>query len=193
MNKSAIFILPATIFLVFLCGCSDWQSGASNNKNRIAAKTANNINQNVFVSGNENSYEPAETIKPINDKSSDGNEIKSCSPEKLYRGDILTVKFNQPHSGYSAILRMSDGKWFFLDYAEKSTPLWSVETLKTLSEIKINPETAVNTTNSEKPEKIFNKTEKYRIMISDQDFGQDDPPVTGICIVEYVNEQRPQK
>jgi hypothetical protein len=52
----------------------------------------------------------------------DVGEIKSCSPSKLYRGDVLTVSLKTPHGRYAAIRRMNGSKWFFL-YGENSEPI----------------------------------------------------------------------
>lgn len=93
-------------------------------------------------------------------------DIKSCSPEKLFRGDVLTVSSKVPHGRYAAIRRMNGSKWFFL-YGENSEPMWNDQSFTDLSEITINSETAYNSTNvddGKKPEKIFTKTGVYRVL-----------------------------
>lgn len=190
MNK--FFNLILLSLLAFLAGgCNLSQSAAPNNLNAAAAKptVAPTTNANA-AAPNENSS-PAAVNAAKSTDDGDTGDIKTCSPEKLYRGEILTVALKQPHGNYLAIRRMSDTRWFFLNDAERSQPVWNRAEFKMLSEIKINPETAVNATNNpETPEKIFNRPGKYRVMVSDEDFGQDDPPVTGICEVEYFHQKR---
>lgn len=189
MSKSLNLILLSCFFLAFLNGCNRSQTAAQNNKNTVVVKPTANPNTKT-ATANENSLSAANANTADAVSQTDDGEIKSCSPEKLYRGEILTVNLTQPHGDYAAIRRMNDDKWFFLNDAERSEPVWSRAEFKTLSAIKINTATAVNTTNSETAEKIFNKTGKYRVMVSDQDFGQDDPLVTGICEVEYFHQKR---
>lgn len=192
MSKSLNFILLSSFVLVLLgSGCNRLQSAATNNRNTATA--APTVNANANNAPNQNSRPIVNANAADKTSLADDDEIKSCSPEKLYMGAVLTVTFNQPHGGYAAIRRMNDNKWFFLNDAENSEPVWGLAEFKTLSEIKINAATAVNTTNSETAEKIFNKTGKYLVMVSDQDFGQDDPPATGICEVEYVHQKRLKK
>jgi len=122
-------------------------------------------------------------------------EIISCTPEKIYRGETLTVAMKTPHGIYSAIRREKGGKWFFLYGGEGNEPTWDDITFTKLPEITINTETAYNSTNvevGEKPAKIFTKTGKYRLMVSPEDFGQDDPLWTGMCEIDYVDKKRPQ-
>lgn len=191
MNKSLNLFLLSCCLLALLSGCNRSQSAAVNNPNAAIA--------NPTVSPNANAALTPEPTRAANSNVSDGKtsnddtDIKSCSPEELYLGETLTVNLRQPHGNYAAIQRISDKKWFFLNDAERSEPVWSRAEFKMLSIIKINVDTAVNTTNSETAEKIFNRTGKYRFMVSDQDFGQEDPLVTGICEVEYFHRKRPKQ
>jgi hypothetical protein len=178
MKKSLNLILLSSFFIAFSSGCDRSYSVAADNRNAIAAQPTANV---------------AVVVNTIAETSLDEDKIKSCSPEKIYRGETLTVTFNQPHGGYAAIRRMNDNRWFFLNDIEKSEPVWTVEQLKSLPQIKIQT-TAINATNSTEnaiAEKIFAKSGRYRIMIGDEDFGQDDPPWTGMCEVEYVDGKRP--
>ncbi len=125
-------------------------------------------------------------------------EIKSCVPQKLYQGETLKVSLGKTHGGNVAILRLPDDSWFFLNYVENSRPVWTYKEFESLSGFEINTATAVNSTNTkfednESPKRIFSKTGNYRIMTSHEDFGQCDPPISGMCEVYYINEKRPQK
>lgn len=124
-------------------------------------------------------------------------EIKSCVPQKLYRGETLKVSLGKKHGDNAAILRLADDKWFFLNYVENSRPVWTYEEFESLSGFEINMATAVNSTNTgfednKPPEKIFSKTGSYRVMTSREDFGQCDPPISGMCEVYYIDKKRPQ-
>lgn len=106
------------------------------------------------------------------------------------------MSFNKPHGGYLAILRKKGNVWFFLYSREKDkTPSWNIDELKSLSKIEFNTETARNYATYKKfdrvNERIFKKTGWYRVMVSHEDFGQDDPPWTGMCEIYYVNKKRP--
>lgn len=174
MKKFLVLVLG---LLFSLSGCKSIDSAAKINTNLQPTVTPD---KDLNISPNTNS-----------DKSKNESEIKECLPQKLYRGDVLTVSFHPEHSGYLAILRLSDRRWFFLNDVPNSFPVFGIEELKKLSEIKINTADAVNTTNSEENkinERIFRKTGKYRIMTSNEDFGQDDPPWTGMCEVFYYDK-----
>lgn len=125
----------------------------------------------------------------------DGNEITKCSPKTIYRGETLNISLKTPHGKYSAILRFDNKKWFFLYGGVGNNPDWTDTSFSQISEISINTETSFNSTNvevGEKPEKIFTKTGKYRVLVSDEDFGQDDPIWTGMCEIYYINKKRPK-
>lgn len=126
-------------------------------------------------------------------ENTDMGEITSCYPEQLFRGDVLTIKLKVPHGRYSAILRKKDQRWFFLYGGGKNNPNWDDPSFTMTDEIAINTETALNATNVDldaPPEKIFDKTGVYRIMVSHEDFGQDDPPWTGMCEISYSHESK---
>ena len=174
------------LIIILLSGCNAIESASSNN-------TTNNVQPSPKTSPTVGrNFNQATNTAP---NLEEGSEITGWSPEKLYQGEILTVSMRTPHGGYAAIKRVKDSRWFFLYGVEKSALVWDVSVFSKIAEVKINVSTAVNTTNAGadgEPEKIFNQTGKYQIMISNEDFGQDDPIWTGICEVEYVNEKRPK-
>lgn len=185
MKKLPTLNLLIFLSLVFTSGCQFNQASQPNNKISAEKTESTNINQpnpqKTITNQAENNFS--------NNKISD-NEILQCRPEKIFKGEILTVTFAENHGGYLAILRVKDKKWFFLYEVENSNPVWSTEELKKLSEIKINTGNSINTTNSEKGEKIFSRSGVYRIMVSNEDFGQCDPIYQGFCEVYYENKNR---
>jgi len=191
MKKSLVnlfFVLGVSIIL--LSGCNSTQSASANNRIFATPEPTARVSPTVapIVYNNVNH---SDTV----DRDGDVGEIKSCSPEKIYHGETLTASLKTPHGIYSAIRRGKDNKWFFLYGGKGNEPAWNDNSFTKLSEITINTETAYNSTNvdvGETPEKIFTKTGKYRLMVSHEDFGQDDPPWTGMCEVYFVNKKRPQ-
>lgn len=178
-SKSLIILLPALI--ICSVACYDSQSAVQSPK--------------VFLE--DKSVTTSNTISETSIKNpiSVGDEIENCTPEKLYRGDSISVKFNKSHGGYSAIRRIKDDKWFFLyNYTEDNILSYDIDEFKLVSQIEINTETARSFATYRQfdrvNERIFNKTGRYRVMVSHEDFGQDDPPWTGMCEVYYVNEKR---
>lgn len=189
MKKSPtylIFLLAVSIFL--LSGCNSTQSASANDLTSATPEPTANVSPTV-ASSTINANHSGSV-----DENEDVGEIKSCSPEKVYRGETFTAFLKTPHGVYSAIRRVEDNRWFFLYGDNENEPAWNDSSFTKLSEITINTETAYNSTNvdvGEKPEKIFTKTGKYRLMVSREDFGQDDPPWTGMCEFFYVNKKRP--
>lgn len=179
--------------IFFFSGCTCLFNGCNSIESADNRQTPGRLETAVNPSPTPASVANADGIGAGNNDE-DVGEIKSCSPEKVFLGDLLTVSLKVPHGRYSAILRVKDKTWFFL-YGENSEPAWNDRSFIFLSEITINTETAFNSTNVEvgkTPEKIFTKTGKYRVMVSREDFGQDDPPWTGMCEVYYENKKRPK-
>ena len=188
MEKSSVnLIFALSVFIVLLSGCDSPQSASANDRIFVSPAPTANVSPTVAPITNANH---SSTVN----KNEDVGEIKSCSPEKIYRGETLSAFLKTPHGIYSAIRRVKDNKWFFLYGGKENKPAWNDDSFTKLSEITINTEAAYNSTNvdvGETPEKIFTKTGKYRLMVSYEDFGQDDPPWTGTCEVYYVNKKRP--
>lgn len=188
--KNILKIISLTYFFIALpSGCNISQSASVNNK---AANTRPTVKVSPTFEKTVNANQPNRTVVP---DSEEGSEITACSPNKLYQGETLSVSLRTPHGGYAAIKRLTDNRWFFLYGVEKSEPVWDIDSFTKIPEIKINTTTAINTTNSgddKTPEKIFSGTGRYQLMVSNEDFGQDDPLWTGICEVEYVNQKRPK-
>lgn len=187
-SVNAVIVLSLSVFL--LKGCASTQSKIIGNDNSSKSESAFSISPTVT---------PVITnADPTNktNKIEDAGEITNCTPNKIYKGETVTVTLKTPHGIYSAIRRLKDDKWFFLYGDKNNNPVWNDKSFTELSEIKIDTSSAYNSTNvdvGETSEKIFNKTGAYRIMVSNEDFGQDDPPWTGMCEVFYVNEKRPEE
>jgi hypothetical protein len=99
----------------------------------------------------------------------------SCSPEKLFSGDTLTIDMSIPHGGDLAITD-PDGKFFFVVYqpdtSEKSSmrqPFMKIETFKNLSQLKLP--TTLSATLMSKDGKgnqaVFTKTGWYKLLLSE--------------------------
>lgn len=187
MHKSPVNLILALIgFIVLLTGCRSTQSAAIDNRISARPIPTANVSTTAVPMANVN--------RSNNIDDQDAGEIINCSPEKIYRGEVLTVSLKTPHGIYSAIRRVKDNKWFFLYGNKKNEPAWNDNLFTKSSEITINTGTAYNSTNvdvGETPEKIFTETGAYRIMVSHEDFGQDDPPWTGMCEVYYTNKTHP--
>ena len=136
--------------------------------------------------------------------SEEGNEIKNCTPKKLYRGDTFEIIFAKKHGGKMLVYREPRENFYFLDTLspdeEGGFPkLTEAEIEKSLS-LQLNTETT-RKTNFRKTDssdnyvvdRVFNKTGWYRVVIGHQslDVNFIDMPVTGSCRVYYINKKRP--
>ena len=139
-----------------------------------------------------------------NEDSEEGNEIKNCTPKKLYRGDTFEIIFAKKHGGKMLVYREPRENFYFLDTLspdeEGGFPkLTEAEIEKSLS-LQLNTETT-RKTNFRKTDssdnyvvdRVFNKTGWYRVVIGHQslDVNFIDMPVTGSCRVYYINKKRP--
>jgi hypothetical protein len=179
--KKNLFGAVMAISIAFFSfeGCNSIQSTLISNKTLASSPFGSDVNGNLE-----------------NIQTEDVGEILNCSPDKIYLGETLKVSLKTPHGSYAAIRRIKGDRWFFLYGSKSNSPSWNDESFVNLSEINIETQTAYNSTNvfdNGKAEKIFNKTGKYRLMVSHEDFGQDDPPWTGMCEVNYINKRRPKK
>lgn len=174
-----IFLLSGILF----GGCNNFESSAQKTKVEVNTNSANTAPTETLETSDVNKTAEIETFE--------GNEILSCLPEKIHSGDSLKIKLKKNHGGYIAIRRVKDGKWFFLYEVKNSQPVWNIDEFKTLNEIEINPAETFNSTNTgekQTAEKIFDRTGEYEIMVSNQDFGQEDPPYQGLCKVNYSDK-----
>ncbi|MDQ3321948.1 MAG: hypothetical protein M3525_05885 [Acidobacteriota bacterium] len=185
------------IFLLFIFCVSACHSERAVSDNKNAA------NQSV-VSPSDALNTAKTTVEKSSTKSASYGEITSCAPEKFGRGAKVVVSLKTPNGGYLAIER--EGKnsdYFLLSESENSErqkssavadalPFWTAETLKTLRRIELDSSEAravnlskLNNLGEGKAELIFSQTGWYKILLSDENFEQDDPVITGQCRVFY--------
>lgn len=197
MNKIFIFLL----FMLFVSACRS--------ENFVAVKQ-NTANQSVVASNASNTAKtPVE--KSLTNAAAYG-EITNCTPEKFGRGAKLVISLKTPNGGYLAIEReggkpdyfllsdSEDSKEQKLSAAADALPFWTTTTLKTLRRIELDSSEAravnlskLNNQGEGKAELIFSQTGWYKIMLSDENFEQDDPIITGQCRVFYNSSASPQK
>ncbi len=128
-----------------------------------------------------------------------------CAPQKLRRGDRLTLKMKPPHGGFLEIVT-PDERYIFvsLDDADEMfenarkynvEPFFSATEFAKLDELKIETATA-NTIDYLAGEangkfdliKIFDQPGEYKIKLSEDSFEQDEPGIEGECAVELLAE-----
>lgn len=196
MNKIIIFSL--CFFCLTACYSSD-----------IIADNQNNIKQKSAEKSLD--VRPANVSTPAPKINAKG-EITTCSPEKFGRGANLSISLKTPNGGYLMIEREAKNPDYFLLSAPEnlddqefaaaadSLPFWSVETLKTLHRIELNTSTAravnlshLDKNGSGKAELIFNQTGWYKIQLSDENFEQDDPIITGQCRIYFDKNENSLK
>lgn len=139
----------------------------------------------------------------VEDKNSqEVNEIKDCSPQKIFKGETLTISFKDPHGQNFAIYNEKTRDFYFLTandryyfpyvHPDKFRKYLSLE-FDTAKVRSMSEEIDSEGYNKSKP--YFTKTGWYRVIIAHQALDVDfiDMPITGSCRVYYVNEERPQE
>ncbi len=192
VTKSMNKIIVCSLCFIYLTACYS---------SNIIADKQNSSNQTQSEKSLDVGHQKNSTPAPkINAK----GEITNCSPEKFGRVAKLSVFLKTPNGGYLMIER--EGKtpdYFLLSAPENSgdeefaaaadsLPFWTVETLKILRRIELDTSNAraVNLSGLDKngkgeAEPIFNQTGWYKIQLSDENFEQDDPVITGQCRVYF--------
>lgn len=121
-----------------------------------------------------------------------------CSPQKLFRGDTLSLEMATPHGGDLAV-RAPDGTDFFVVYIPNddgpgSGPLMDQKEFVKLGQLRlITDKTKARpwVYGREKNELIFTKTGWYQVRLSENLQTDDGTPVF-TCRVYYQHRQRPQ-
>lgn len=190
MNK--MFIVLLFIFYVSAC----------------RPETAVSIDQNTANQSVVSTTNASSTTKTTVEKSSAGavsdGEITGCAPEKFGRGAKLSVSLKTPNGGYLAIEREGKNPAYFLlsepknserqksSAAADALPVWTTENLRTLPRIELDSSATravnlskLNNQGEGKAEPVFSQTGWYKILLSDDNFEQDDPLITGQCRVFY--------
>ncbi|MBA4124675.1 MAG: hypothetical protein H0X72_19710 [Acidobacteria bacterium] len=164
----------------------------------------------ISISNSSNTAKAAIDSPPT--KTASYGEITNCAPEKFGRGTKLVISLKTPNGGYLAIEHEGKNPDYFLlsepDNSEEqrfsaaadALPFWTTTALKTLHRIELDSSEAravnlskLNNQGEGKAELIFNQTGWYKILLSDENFEQDDPVITGQCRVFYNSSASPQK
>lgn len=199
MKKFVGLIVLSVIFTAVSSSCKTSQALVNNHNSLLAQPTVSNTNINAPVNQNTNTNQS----NTVDDNAENGNEIKTCTPKKLYRGDTLSIVFAEKHGGKMLIYREPRENFYFLDSdADGSFPKLTEAEIEKLSSLELSTETTLQT-NFRKTDssgnyvidRVFNETGWYQINIGHQALDVDfvDMPVTGACRVYYVNKKRPQR
>lgn len=185
------------IFLLFIFYVSACRTDT------VAPVNQNIVNQSV-VSTSNFSNAAKTTVGNHSTKAVSSGEIINCAPEKFGRGAKLVINLKNPNGGYLAIEREGKKPDYFLLSDEgdsqlqklaasaDSLPFWTTATLKTLKRIELDS-TEVRAVSLSKLDKrgkgkaelIFSQTGWYKILLSDENFEQDEPVITRQCRVFY--------
>ncbi len=120
-----------------------------------------------------------------------------CAPQKLFRGDTLTLEMATPHGGMLAV-RAPDGTDFFVVYephneGPASRPLMDAEKFMKLGQLKlVTDQTKAKpwVYGRDKNELIFTRTGWYAVRLSENLETDDGTPVYQ-CRVYYQHRSRP--
>lgn len=196
MKKFVGITILSVIFTTSLVNCNKSQAVVSPNDSLFPQPTVSKTNINASAAQKTNTNQ----LDITDNNLQGGNEIKSCTPEKLYRGDTLNILFAENHGGKMLIYREPRENFYFLDTGEDGTfPKLTEAEIKKLSSLELNTESTLQT-NFRKTDssgnyvidRVFNKTGWYQVNIGHQALDVDfiDMPVTGSCRVYYVNKKR---
>lgn len=124
-----------------------------------------------------------------------GKRLK-CTPQKLFRGDTLTLVMSKPHGGMLGV-RAPDGTDFFVVYEPNNeepgaSPLMSTEEFTKLGELKlVTDKTKAKpwVYGRDKNELIFTRTGWYVVSLSENLETDDGTPVYQ-CKVHYTHRAR---
>jgi hypothetical protein len=186
--KNLNFILMLSFFISTLNACNFSQTIPVNKED----KTPLSVNKS-----SNNSKSDTEDLEKI-------NEITSCSPEKIYKGENLTISFEKNHGENFAIisektrdyyfLTLDDTSYFPIMPPDKFGELLTLE-LKTSKVSILRGETRNGVFFKSKP--FFTRTGWYLVLIGHQELDVDFEDAilrsSGRCRVYYVNKKRPKK
>lgn len=165
---------------------------------------------------------PAATAAPANDARPDATQQGSqeqrkpdppqradrmrCSPERLRRGDTLTIELPAPHGGHLAVVNPRK-KFFFLTSEEAGArgpdrkagaePLWGVDEFAKMSRLVLDTSRAKAVDWSRewpggegRAEPIFSQAGAYEILVGAESIDQEGAPYDFKCRVQYEAEPR---
>ncbi len=140
---------------------------------------------------------PAQSKRPRGSNSNASRKVKlKCSPQKLFRGDTLTLEMATPHGGDLAV-RTPDGTDFLVVYephdeGPAARPLMDAEEFMRLRQLNlITDKTKARPWEygREKNELIFTRTGWYAVRLSENLLSDDGTPVYQ-CRVYYSHRPR---
>ena len=184
-----------TIIIIF-SGCDFTQSALVNSENS-AVQTNNNKSTNARADANVNVNQ---TKTDHNDDSEEGNEIKQCSPKKIFQRETLTITFRKSHGQNFAIYNEKTRYFYFLTENDRwYFPYIRYDEFKKLLSLDLEVSKVrsmseeIDSEGENKSKPYFTKTGWYRVIIGHQalDVNFIDMPVTGSCRIYYVNKKRP--
>lgn len=121
-----------------------------------------------------------------------------CTPQRLFRGDTLTLNMSVPHGRQMAIIQPG-GTFFFVVYAPQGKPtaarsLMDMKEFRNRRQLTLATETAKATPyeygRDDRNELIFTKTGWYEVRVSENLQTDDGTPVAK-CRVHYTHRRRP--
>lgn len=188
-----------TLILLFLSapGCRQ------NNAEISHEKTPANLTEVTADKNIPLQQEVKDDSTPANKRTENKNGELLCSPQRLRRGDVLTLTMSKPHGSYLEIITPSkeyiflsseDGDKLLEDARKyKPTPYYAASDLAQLSELRIDTAKAMTidykggeVNGKLLLERIFAESGKYKILLSKDSFETDDPTITGQCEVYYT-------
>lgn len=138
----------------------------------------------------------AQSRKPKISTSSRMVKLK-CSPQKLFKGETLSLDMTTPHGGDLAV-RAPDGTDFLVvfephDEGPNAQPLMEAEKFMKLGQLKlVTDQTKARPWEygRDKNELIFTRTGWYQVRLSENLLSDDGTPLYS-CRVHYTNRPRP--
>lgn len=186
----AIFIIQSSINTA----CLPKKSETSSISIPVEVSQSNPTDKNPTTAKNNSSPPPNKNLSIP--------ELR-CLPKQIRKDGTLLLKMKSPHGGYLEIITPTKQYIFLSEFdgdklvedAVKAgaTPFYLASEFTKLPELKISVSEAT-TTDYEKDEvsgkhqltKIFSANGKYKILLSEDSFEQDDPTIEGQCAIELV-------
>lgn len=192
LSQLLSLIAPFALVLTFAAseGCSVGSSDLNANKPPVPSPTPS--------SSTAVQADPPANANVTTEGKADDREIRSCQPEKLYKGDTLKIEFAAVHGRNLAIFNEKTRDFYFLTenagepsmLPDEFAKLRSVE----LEVSKVRNFVQQNDVGDERRSTpFFTKTGWYRVIIGHQalDVDFESMPISGMCRVHYTDSSRP--
>lgn len=127
-----------------------------------------------------------------------------CTPQRLRRGDTLTLSMQSSHGGYLAIVN-PEGKYFFITSNDEGarafeknagvSPFISATDFSRMRQLRLST-TGTKAIDYESPqetrraEAVFRQSGWYKVLIGDTSFERDEPSPEALCRVYYAGNNR---